>query len=309
MNLKRLKIGLVALLAVCMAAIPSSRAIFAADEELSIEEESVPAAVTAPAPASNPATAVKPAISKPATAKASVSYKGALIMRINVVPGSDKVEIRVEGKGKLVPVILKLADENKLVLDFKGASYKAPGIIMGAPGIGDVLQVRGGQFQAGIARVVIELKKMVTYTSVSKPGAFTLSLATLGTVGPEEEAAAAPASAAAPVSSPAVVPANTPAPVSPVVEPTPPASASTGTEVRSRLLHAMVSDLDDRVRLVATSDGVVKYKIASQDGGKELVLSLYDMDLKWSRHALISRMGLLPQYGQKRYANRYNRLG
>ena len=271
MNPKRIRIGLAAALAVGLAVVPSGRALFAADEELSIEEEAAPPAGS-PAPAAAAATAAKTV-----AAKAPVR-QGAVILRINVIPGSDKVEVRVEGRGKLVPVILKLADENKLVLDFKGASYKAPVIVLGEPGIGDVLKVRGGQYQAGVARVVIELKKMVTYTSSSKPGRFMLSLGTPGVVGPEEDAVST--ASPAPVSSaPVAASPKAPEPANPPAQTAPASSAEAGAH--SRLLHAMVSDLADRVRLVATSDGVVKYKIASQDGGKELVLTLYDMDLKW----------------------------
>lgn len=268
MNPKRIHVGLVIALAIGLAAIPPCRAVSAADEELSIEEETAPPAAVAATPAP------KPAAAKPAPAKAPVR-QGSVLLRINVIPTTNKVEVRMEGKGNLVPEILKLVDENKLVLDFKGASYKAPGIVLGAPGIGDVLKVRGGQFQVGVARVVIELKKMVSYTTSSKPGVYILVLETQGVVGPEEMASlpVAPGPVeASPVSTPA---GKVPAPV----ESTRQATGDSG--VRSRLLHAMVSDLDDRVRLVATSDGVVKYKIASQDGGKELVLTLYDMDLKW----------------------------
>ena len=274
MNPKRIYFGLAVTLAIGLAAFLPCRAVLAADEELSIEEETAPPAAASPVPATAAVPAAKKAVTKAAP------RQGSVILRINVVPGADRVEVRVEGRGKLVPTILTLADENKLVLDFKGASYKAPAILLGAPGIGDVTKVRGGQFQAGVARVVIELKKMVKYTSASKAGVFTLSLGTQGVIGPEDEASAqVPATPAATV--PVTVPeVKTPAAGVAVQETAPSTTVEPG--VRSRLLHAMVSDLDDRVRLVATSDGVVKYKIASQDGGKSLSLTLYDMDLKWT---------------------------
>jgi type IV pilus assembly protein PilQ len=268
MNPKHIHFGLAVTLAIGLAAILPCRTVIAADEELSIEEDAAPPAAASPAPAKAAAPAAKKAVAKPA------ARQGSVILRINVVPLTDRVEIRVGGRGSLVPEIIRLADENKLVLDFKGATYRAPAIVLGAPGIGEVAKVRGGQFQAGTARVVIELKKMVAYTSSSKAGVFVLVLETPGTVGPEEEAMA-PAS-------PAPAASGTVSGSAAAAAQEPPVSAPAEGGVRSRLLHAMVSDLDDRVRLVATSDGVVKYKIASQDAGKELVLTLYDMDLKWT---------------------------
>ncbi len=47
----------------------------------------------------------------------------------------------------------------------------------------------------------------------------------------------------------------------------------------------------DRARLVVTADGVLRYKLASQEDGKQLVLTLFDVDLAWAPPRLAVKTG------------------
>ncbi len=247
-----------------------------AEEELAVEEDApAPAADAAVTPAA-PATKAAPA-AKPRAA-------GATIATVTVVPVDGQTEIRVAGKGKLVPHIWK--KESKIVLDFAGARYAAPIVPLGPPGLGDIHLVRGAQ-NKGFARVVVELTTMVGYTVASKAGSFTLTLATQGVAGPDAAdamAAPAPVATASPAgaaaASAAAFPSNPGA-----------TEAMDGGTGRARVLHAMVTDLPDRARLVVTADGMLRYKLASLADGRELQLSLFDVDLKWSPPHVVLKDG------------------
>jgi len=274
------------MLAAGFSAILASPLQLLAEEEIAVEEEpAVEAAGAATAPA-------KPAVKK-AVKRAGV----AAIKRVTVIPVGERIEIRVEGTGSLAAKIMKIDAENKLVLDFPGAIYSARGIVLGEPGLGDIRRVRGAQNQplpAPRARVVIELKKMVPYTESSGAGRYVLSLATRGEAGPDEEpSSAAPAAPAAGEAPSSPQPAAAPVVEAAAAETSPPASggADEATAGRSSVLHAMITDLPDRVRLVVTADGMMKYKLSSQDGGKELQLRLFDMDLKWSPPRMVPKEG------------------
>lgn len=228
-------------LALTLAAFPVGRLL--AQDELIIEEEAVSSSAGA----------------------ASGGDAGAKITSVTVVPVGNRIEVRVQGTGELSAKMMVLKGPKKLVVDFPGATYGARRYALGSPGLGDVLVVRGAQFQPppdAIARVVVELKNMVSYEESKSAGKYVLSLATKAEA---EEA-------------PEVEPAPT---VRKVVVSPAPSPESTGG-LRSRVLHAMVTDLPDRVRLVVTADGILRYKLSSLREGGQLQLNLYDVDLKWT---------------------------
>jgi len=284
---------LLSLAALAVATVPGRPA--AAEADLAIDEgEAAPAAKAGGAPSSGQA-AGKAASAAPAKAAPKAAARSSSIIKsVKVVPAGDRVEVRITGSGKLVPTISKDDADKKLILDFAGTRYAVKGkIILGAPGVGDVKAVRGAQNKPGLARVVVELSKPVPYTQSAKTGSFAIVFATEAVVGPDETVFLA--ASATPMKGAASAPPAKQAPAVTASAPelaVPPAGEA---GVRSRLLHAMVTDLPDRVRLVATSDGVVRYKIASQDNGRELVLSLYDMDLKWSPPRLDFKDGPIVQ--------------
>ncbi|MEK7474529.1 MAG: secretin N-terminal domain-containing protein [Candidatus Coatesbacteria bacterium] len=213
---------------------------------------------------------------------AAVPPAGAVISRVTVMPVEGQTEVRIEGRGVLVPTVKKDAEEGKIILDFPGVSYQAPGIILNAPGLGDLKAVRGGQ-NKGFARVVVEVPSTVAVEQASAAGRFVLSLATKAVAGPEE---AVTVPAASPPSTAAVPAATVSAEASPAS-----AGSDAAPGARARVLHAMIEDLPDRVRLVVTADGVLRYKMASQADGRELILSLFDVDLKWSPARLAVKDG------------------
>jgi hypothetical protein len=276
----KIRLHMAWMLAVGFAAVLAGPLQLLAEEEIAVEEEAV---VAAPDSVPSAKPALKKAVKKPGVAA---------IRRVTVIPVGERIEIRVEGQGSLKARIMTIDAENKLVLDFPGAIYSARGIVLGEPGLGDIRRVRGAQnkpLPAPMARVVIELNKMVPYTESSKTGRYVISLATRGEAGPDDEMSSAapvpvaPAATPSAPASPEAVPTETPSPV--------PGGADEATAGRSSVLHAMATDLPDRVRLVVTADGVIKYKLASQDGGKELQLRLFDMDLKWSPPRLVLKDG------------------
>jgi len=287
-----LRFALLVVLAAVLGLAPAARA----EEELTVEEDQ-PAAAAAPAPAAAAAPAPEAAPKPAAKAKPSV----ATITSVEYVPVGNRIELRVTGKGALAAKVTKIAAENKYVLDFAGTKYQARSVILNAPGLGAIKNVYGAQNKANLARVVVVMNNFVTYTTSKSAGSFVISLNTRAEAGPEEAAAtastaaatastaaatastaAATASTAAATASTAAATASTAASAAPVAEP---------TGGRARVMHAMVDDLPDRSRLVVTADGVLRYRVASQEDGKELILTLFDVDLAWSPARLAVKDG------------------
>ncbi len=219
---------------------------------------------------------------EPAARAAKAAPRGE-ITRIRVVPSAGRTEVRIEGRGAFNAKVTKLEDRKWLVLDFADMVYRERRVVLGAP-LGDILKVRGGQnavVPKPVARVVIELGRFVTYTEASTPGAYTLSFETAAVAGPDDAdvlgqdvTGVRPVTGAAPAE----------------ISSTEAESASTGG-IRARVLHAMVNELPDRVRLVITADGILRYKLSSQAEGKELLLTLYDVELKWAPPRLAIKDG------------------
>jgi len=263
----------------------------AAGEELSVEDDqgSSTASGTPASPGDSIPVSGSAAVSvAPAPQGAAKRPAGPVITRVTVMPVDGMTQVRIEGKGRLVPRVKKDAKECKIILDFPGATYTAPSIILGAPGLGDIVAVRGGQHK-DFARVVIEVPTTVPVEESSESGRCVFTFATKAEAGPEEavgEAATAAGTASAEGAATASAGAEPAAsvPAGAAAEP-----AASGT--RARVLHVMVEDLPDRTRLIVTADGVLRYKMASQDDGRELLLSLFDVDLKWSPPRLSVKEG------------------
>jgi len=217
---------------------------------------------------------------------AAVPATGAVISRVTVMPVDGQTEVRIEGKGVLLPNVKRDVEEGKIILDFPGVTYSAAGIILNRPGLGELRAVRGAQ-NKGFARVVVEVPATVPVEQRNATGRFVLSLATRAEAGPEDAPAATPAAAP---TEPAAAPAASEAAAAPATGAAPSAEAKPAGP-RARVLHAMVEDLADRVRLVVTADGVLRYKMASQAEGRELILSLFDVDLKWAPPKLAVKDG------------------
>lgn len=243
-----------------MACAPLSAAVAGTGEDIVVEEAAPPSRVR-PAPAAS-------------------------ISRIRVVPVSGKTQVRIEGKGAFTATMTKLEDRKWLVLDFAGTVYRERKVVLGAP-LGDILKVRGGQnalHPQPVARVVIELARTVAYTEASTPGAYTLTFDTRPEAGPDESDAGQGAVSGALGVRPV-------AGAAPAEMSSTDAVSSAAGGVRARVLHAMVTELPDRIRLIITADGVLRYKLSSQAEGRELMLSLYDVELKWSPPKLSLKEG------------------
>jgi len=106
-------------------------------------------------PASAPTT--KPPVAAPLAAK------GTAIRDVEIARVKDQTEVHVIGNGQLAYETLRLSNPSRLVLDFAGATVRTA--TKSVPGSSDpVVGVRIGQYKPGVARVVIDLSREVSYS-------------------------------------------------------------------------------------------------------------------------------------------------
>ncbi len=107
----------------------------------------------------------------------SAGKSGAVISSVAITQAPERSAVRVEGEGKLEVRAARMQHPDRLVLDFVGARLAVHKTVI--PGVSaPVVDVRMGQFQPNVARVVIDLTTATPY-NVSKEGeAVVISFAT-----------------------------------------------------------------------------------------------------------------------------------
>ena len=113
------------------------------------------------------------------------SKSTAVISSVAITQAPERSAVRVEGEGKLDVRAARMQHPDRLVLDFVGARLAVHKTVI--PGVSaPVLEVRVGQFQPDVARVVIDLTAAAPY-QVSREGqavviSFTTPTSTRGSV-------------------------------------------------------------------------------------------------------------------------------
>ena len=110
--------------------------------------------------------AVKPAPAQ--TSESTGARKSAVISSVAITQAPERSAVRVEGEGKLDVRAARMQHPDRLVLDFVGARMAVHKTVI--PGVSaPVVDVRMGQYQPDIARVVVDLTAPTSY-SVSRDG-------------------------------------------------------------------------------------------------------------------------------------------
>jgi len=109
------------------------------------------------------------AIPAPAqTTESAGARKSAVISSVAITQAPERSAVRVEGEGKLEVRAARMQHPDRLVLDFVGARMAVHKTVI--PGVSaPVVDVRMGQYQPDIARVVVDLSAPTSY-SVSRDG-------------------------------------------------------------------------------------------------------------------------------------------
>jgi hypothetical protein len=81
---------------------------------------------------------------------------------VSIEQGSGSATVTVRTTGPASYEAMTLYDPMRLVIDFKGVTY-APGKSRWTSGVDPIKEVRGAQWQPGIARVVVELTRRAAY--------------------------------------------------------------------------------------------------------------------------------------------------
>jgi type IV pilus assembly protein PilQ len=116
---------------------------------------------TAPATSSTP-----PAAQPPASHSATVVVSGpAKISRVAVTEEGQAPRVRIEGQGEFHYRAQRLTNPDRLVLDFADTTVATSNAIGGTAA--PIKMVRIGQFQPGVARVVVELERWTPYQVVN----------------------------------------------------------------------------------------------------------------------------------------------
>ncbi|HEV2198064.1 MAG TPA: type IV pilus secretin PilQ [Candidatus Acidoferrum sp.] len=102
------------------------------------------------------------------TAEPAGARKSAVISSVAITQAPERSAVRVEGEGKLDVRAARMQHPDRLVLDFVGARLAVHKTVI--PGVSaPVVDVRMGQYQPDIARVVVDLTAPTSY-NVSRDG-------------------------------------------------------------------------------------------------------------------------------------------
>ncbi len=214
------------------------------DTNAALDAAGVPAAPAKPAPGA-PAPAIKPAVipgsaapaAKPAAKPASPADKTAVpaakpqtasgpnnqLQRVNVVPGSDDIQIEISSSSAVTPKVSKLSSPARVLVELPETvvATSQSKIPVGSGGVKGVRIGMDGK-NPPTTSIVVDLEKALAYDVSSGPaGKFALILHTQG--GTPAVAKSAPAAAPA-KSAPATAAKSTPAPA-PKSAPVPAAKA------------------------------------------------------------------------------------
>ncbi len=107
----------------------------------------------------------------PAVAWAQTRPRASALTDVTIVGGPEAVEVRVKLSRPVQPKTMLLGDPWRVVLDFPGVDFrwsKTP-----ASGGADLIrEVRGSQYEGGVARVVIELTRQAPWVVERAPDGF-----------------------------------------------------------------------------------------------------------------------------------------
>lgn len=119
--------------------------------------------------------ATKPAPAQ--TVESTDARKSAVISSVAITQAPEHSAVRVEGEGKLEVRAARMQHPDRLVLDFVGARMAVHKTVI--PGVSaPVVDVRMGQYQPGIARVVVDLTAPTSYYVSRDGGAVVISFNT-----------------------------------------------------------------------------------------------------------------------------------
>jgi polysaccharide export outer membrane protein len=103
------------------------------------------------------------AAKNPATQSQLTNSPGATIEQVHLSGNDQQTQVRVDGTGQLTYKAFRLNEPDRLVLDFSGAIVRVQERSLSSS-FYPVRLVRIGQFEANVARVVIEIEKQLPYT-------------------------------------------------------------------------------------------------------------------------------------------------
>ncbi len=106
---------------------------------------------------------------------AQLAAQGGQVTAVTLQPSAGKAElvVGVQGAGEIRDFVLRSPD--RLVLDISGATLSAPAATYDGVNRAGVRDLRYGQFQAGVVRVVLELDALMDYQVVREEGAVKVS--------------------------------------------------------------------------------------------------------------------------------------
>jgi type IV pilus assembly protein PilQ len=108
------------------------------------------------------------------TAEPAGARKSAVISSVAITQAPERSAVRVEGEGKLDVRAARMQHPDRLVLDFVGARLAVHKTVI--PGVSaPVVDVRMGQYQPDIARVVVDLTAPTSYYVSRDGGAVVIS--------------------------------------------------------------------------------------------------------------------------------------
>ena len=111
------------------------------------------------------------------TAESTGARKPAVISSVAITQAPERSAVRVEGEGKLDVRAARMQHPDRLVLDFVGARMAVHKTVI--PGVSaPVVDVRLGQYQPDIARVVVDLTAPTSYYVSRDGGAVVISFST-----------------------------------------------------------------------------------------------------------------------------------
>jgi type IV pilus assembly protein PilQ len=117
------------------------------------------------------------AVALVAAMPAQVAAQGGQVTAVTLQPSAGKAElvVGVQGAGEIRDFVLRSPD--RLVLDISGATLTAPAATYDGVNRAGVRDLRYGQFQAGVVRVVLELDALMDYQVVREQGAVKVTFA------------------------------------------------------------------------------------------------------------------------------------
>lgn len=108
---------------------------------------------------------------------AQLAAQGGQVTSVTLQPSAGKAElvVGIQGAGEIRDFVLRSPD--RLVLDISGSTLATPAVTYDGVNRAGVRDLRYGQFQAGVVRVVLELDALMDYEVVREAGSVKVSFA------------------------------------------------------------------------------------------------------------------------------------